>query len=134
MNTLTKQEIFETVSKHLFTQGKRSFGTLSDKVASEGCLYRGPDSTSCAVGCLIPDDVYVSGMEGNALVNLISTYGDVLPSHIIENKFLLNDLQYLHDSWGNWGTSEGMRTNLKSVAQTHKLDSNFLDNLSFKDR
>jgi hypothetical protein len=46
---INKQEIFDTVSKHLLTQGRRS----SDE---SGCLYRGPDNTKCAIGVLIKDE------------------------------------------------------------------------------
>lgn len=33
----------------------------------EECRYRGPDNTSCAVGCLIPDADYNPKFEGKAI-------------------------------------------------------------------
>ena len=45
------QEIFDTVSVHLLTQNEKS--QESDFYRS--CLYRGPNGTKCAVGCLIKD-------------------------------------------------------------------------------
>ena len=54
---MTKQTIFNKVVRHLRQQGQKS----SDQ---NGCLYRGPNGTKCAIGCLIPDKKYNSNMEG----------------------------------------------------------------------
>lgn len=48
------QEIFDTVSVHLLTQNEKS----QESSFYSSCLYRGPNGTKCAVGCLIKDEFY----------------------------------------------------------------------------
>lgn len=55
---MTDQEVFDTVAKHLHAQGKPAY---SEALGS--CMYRGPGGTKCAVGCLIPDEVYRNEMD-----------------------------------------------------------------------
>lgn len=63
-NQAEAQEIFNKVATHLLTQGKRS-------VASDGsCMYRGPEGTKCAIGCLIEDDEYHPLLEGKGAYGL----------------------------------------------------------------
>lgn len=60
---MTPQEIFNKVVTHLFDQGGKSeHGGL--------CRYRDPYGNSCAVGCLIPDEIYDPGIEGAGLRGL----------------------------------------------------------------
>ncbi len=125
---MNRQEIFETVSRHLFAQGRRS----SDK--DGGCLYRGPYGTSCAVGCLIPDENYTDRMEFQAVDSLIINQKDrgyTLPSDIIEHQHLLRELQCIHDAENSWDNENCLRAELIRLAITTKLDSNFLDTLKF---
>ncbi len=66
---MTKQEIFDKVKAHLLAQGKRA-------VNGDGnCMYRGMDGTKCAVGCLIPDELYTPLLENH------SAYGICSPSN-----------------------------------------------------
>ena len=70
------------------------------------CAYRaGPKS--CAVGCLIPDNLYTSEIEGTGISTLINQ-GDTYPHHPLgyalkqagftpEQYPLLRDLQRVHD-------------------------------------
>ena len=53
-----KQETFDTVAKHLLTQGRKSLDV------DGGCRYLAPGGERCAAGCLIPDDEYDSTFEG----------------------------------------------------------------------
>lgn len=128
---MKNQEIFETVSRHLFKQGKRS-------VSGSGscCLYRGPNGTSCAVGCLIPDDQYNPGMEYISVDRLIENFVDTTPvlKSLKRNVGLLAELQSAHDSELSWRSSEHMRDRLKVVGRLFKLRIGFLDKLSFSDR
>lgn len=57
--TAPEQEIFDFVLAKIREQGRPSY-------SPEGgtCYYRGPDGTKCAVGHLIPDEIYSSFMEG----------------------------------------------------------------------
>lgn len=98
---MNKQEIFDKVAAHL----------LKQKVAAVGehgsCRYRGMNGTSCAVGCLIPDEHYKEDMEGYS-VNVVieqpaperaTLFSSVLKASGIdeENFKLLLDLQFVHD-------------------------------------
>lgn len=57
----SRQKTFDKVVKHLLKQGKQS-------LMSGGfiCANRGANNTSCAVGCLLPDEAYLAagGPEG----------------------------------------------------------------------
>lgn len=90
----TAQEIFDTVVKHLRQQGK-----LALSLDGYTCAYRGADGTKCAVGVLIPDELYSSKMEGYNLNNLMAR--NVIPSPLKEefeaNLPLLVRLQNVHD-------------------------------------
>ena len=55
---MTAQEIFDTVLEHLREQGKASTNRSGE------CRYRGEGGTACAVGCLIPDEMYDPMIEG----------------------------------------------------------------------
>ena len=58
---MNNQEIFNRVLSHIRLQKVQAVGSR------EQCVYRGPEGTKCAVGCLIPDDVYNADMEGSVI-------------------------------------------------------------------
>ena len=62
---MTNQEIYDDVLAHLRKQGKAAVNTGGD------CQYRGASGTSCAVGCLIPDELYDPLIEGLSVVPLV---------------------------------------------------------------
>ncbi len=84
------QEIFDKVSVHLLTQGKRALGDDGQR-----CKYRAPDGSKCAVGILIPDDAYDPVMEGHPSSALCMVAA--LPPFFTTEGDLLSDLQVLHD-------------------------------------
>lgn len=100
--TVTTAEIFNRVALHLLTQREQ---------CKEGsmCRYRGPNGTKCAVGCLITDEHYVGGLEGEAY-----TYGprDNSVRQAVRNSLgreltdeenhMLLELQHLHDDDDAW--------------------------------
>jgi hypothetical protein len=49
---LTNQEVFDKVAVYLLNQPERC------EDFDEKCLYRGPNGNKCAVGFLIPDELY----------------------------------------------------------------------------
>jgi len=55
---MTNQEIYTKVRKHLLTQKERA--------AENGysCRYRTEEGLTCAVGCLIPEELYTGNIEG----------------------------------------------------------------------
>jgi hypothetical protein len=66
---MDKQAIFDKVTTHLLEQGRPAMN-------EHGCAYRGEDGTKCAIGCLIPDDLYMPAFEEKS-VNLILRKFDV---------------------------------------------------------
>lgn len=95
---MNAQEIFDKVLAHLRAQGKQS-------TAGGVCAYRSPEGNMCAVGCLIPDELYDPIIEdvgvgwldnkeapgGRVLDSIIDTLG------ISEHVGLLRNLQRAHD-------------------------------------
>ena len=106
---MTQQEIFDTVLAHLRKQGKASVSDMNL------CQYRGPDGTSCAVGCLIPDELYDPLIENVSSGQITEGHlpfgreGDLpklrpimarISNHLgAENGPLLSALQYAHDDY-----------------------------------
>ena len=88
---MTPQEIFDKVSVHLLTQGKRA---LSPKGR---CMYRGEEGTMCAVGCLLDDITYQPNFEGKGVNELVETFE--MPEFFVEEAPLLQDLQSCHDDY-----------------------------------
>ena len=97
------QEVYDTVVQHLFAQGKPAYGYFNkeNSVGESGCAYR-TGELKCAVGCLIPDDVYRSDMENQSVKSLVDHSEFMVPSYFEEHIPLLNKLQTVHDSSLNW--------------------------------
>lgn len=132
---LTKQEVFDKVSTHLFAQGKQAlFG--SDDDAS--CAYRGANGTQCAAGCLIPDDMYDESMEYNSIDYLVDAAASgvwKIPADIKAYQDLVLQLQHVHDTESNWFDTESMRRTLTADEFVDLgIDVNIINTLSFKDR
>lgn len=122
------QEIFNTVAKHLFDQGKRS----TDK---QFCRYHNEDGLKCAVGVLIEDDVYFPEMDsGNKTIKtLVDHHPDKFPDWVKENLGLLQSLQSVHDKQHNWETEDNMINALIEVASVYEVSPDVLDDLQFKE-
>lgn len=63
---MNNQEIFDKIVAHLRQQGKKSMMFITNGMTRPemSCAYRGENGTSCAIGCLIPDNEYSSVFEG----------------------------------------------------------------------
>lgn len=79
-------------------------------------MYRGEDGTKCAVGCLIPDEIYEEHFERKVV--------ELLPSKIFyyigidsKSKQLLKSLQSVHD---NFKPMEWKQL-LRGVAKNYEL-------------
>jgi len=117
----SRQEIFDYVTPLLFAQGERSMlegGTT--------CAYRGVDGMRCAVGFLIPDELYSYGLEGKSamdvditkrLNNVITTDDDL--------GLFLTDLQDVHDGWTS-GEKADLFYRFQNLAINYKLDRTVL--------
>ena len=91
---MTNQEVYDKVKAHLLTQKAKS---ISKKYAN--CKYRMIRSTKrCAIGCLIPDNLYEKEMEGNAVEGLLHNFPKVKEFFDGVSSNLLDALQSVHDS------------------------------------
>ena len=85
------QEVFDLVANHLFTQGRPA------RLNDGRCRYRmGPD-LRCAIGALIPDELYKEEFEGNGAYRLIDNLYNLEIADWREHKKLLDLLQNIHD-------------------------------------
>ena len=83
------------------------------------CRYKTPDGLKCAVGCLIPDELYNEKMEGS-MVNRISEELEFLKPHVP----MLMGLQLIHDNeeyWDEKGINKAGRDQLDFVARMFSL-------------
>jgi len=132
------QEIFNKVATHLFAQGRPALNGSS-------CVYQARGGATCSAGVLIPDELYVSCMEGHNVMDLVRDYRS-LADLWDGNVHLIQDLQKVHDGTVDdslaqsrvrdktWGSTEAMRSKLATVAATHDLNASVLDTLHFEDR
>ena len=67
---MTLQEIFNKVRAHLLKQNQRCITASSQFNPPTMCRYR-HDELRCAIGILIPDDMYHPDFEANDIVNLL---------------------------------------------------------------
>lgn len=89
---MTKQQVFDKVVTHLLAQGEAS-------TAGRGCAYRGRNGLMCAVGCLIPDEMYNSEMEGILAGFVIAGSPELqqlFAAEVLDSDFL-GQLQSCHD-------------------------------------
>ena len=123
---MTHQEIFNKVVTHLFTQGRPARD-------EEGhCMYRGPNKTSCAVGCLIPDEKYKLCMEGKSAMSLATLYQDEVGELFLNTSAtFLQSLQRAHDRCATNKDDSFDKDHLKSllieVASAHSLSTEVLE-------
>lgn len=92
MNT---QQAFDIMVAHLRQQGRPS------RYDAAGCAYRGPDGLKCAVGALIPDELYRDNMEGRTIRTLLISDRDAYHklSRLLDrvDVQLLEEMQTIHD-------------------------------------
>lgn len=97
---LNKQQVFDKVALHLLKQNARSLAKEASGGAAQGdCAYRGENGLMCAVGCLIPDDLYDPETEGTTASNIIAcdVRLQVLFEPEVASYFFLDKLQNIHD-------------------------------------
>ena len=107
---MTNQEVFTKVKNHLLSQMKHSKN-------GESCLYRGPDGLKCAIGALIPDDLYTPDLESNDIDHLLEICPEIASLfHGVDGE-LLAGLQILHDHQppSQWSAE------LRAIAATYNL-------------
>lgn len=87
---MNEQETFNKVRDHLLKQKCKARD--NERV----CMYRAPDGKMCAVGCLIPDELYKEGMEGRTFDMLMEGFPELESIFPLERSFYA-ELQYIHD-------------------------------------
>jgi len=130
---MTKQEIFDKVATHLLTQNEKSSKSIAITTSTNTtdnplnknelmCLYRSPNNLKCAIGCLIPDELYDKSMEGRTVSGLLADWPKlarilgVNRGSVIRD--ILVDLQMLHD----WKPTGIWRAELLDIARSYSLD------------
>ena len=120
---MNKQKVFNTVSQHLLTQNYKAEDERGN------CSYRTGEGLKCAIGCLIPDELYTSRIEGKlvpcGLFGFINSVEhqliEILRKAIgVEDKddlIFLNELQMIHDC----SHPDDWEIKLKAFAEKHQL-------------
>lgn len=111
---MTPQTIFDEVVRHAFKQRAPARGECAPL-----CRYRADDGNKCFVGALIPDEIYVVGMDGaGGVSNLIRGYENTLPAWFGTHRELLEDLQQIHDNAAHvWGGADTEKAFLQTVVR-----------------
>ena len=95
VSAMTDQQIVDIVGAHLVKQGVMSVD------ARRNCVYRDAYGNECAIGCLIPDELYDPEMEDIAIdhdkMSHFNGINDYLGLHSPSRVLLLSKLQSLHD-------------------------------------
>jgi len=89
---MTDQETFNKVKEHLLTQNRKSYDTYV------GCMYRSADGLKCAIGCLIPDELYEDRFEGLGVMELLRKSTNLRALFDGLDVIFLMDLQIVHDT------------------------------------
>jgi hypothetical protein len=106
---MNSQELFDIVAKHLLTQDRQSLD-------SDGsCMYRGCGGRMCAIGVLIPDELYEPWMDANGALTRV-----IVAIDLGEHYELCRRLQRVHDVH----LPAGWRHQLKLAAYDFGLEFN----------
>lgn len=120
----TEQEVFDFVAKHLLKQGVKSVDGLD-------CVYRGVNSTMCAVGCLISDEEYDIKMDIKEEI-LGTSWTSLVDRKLVKSSKhdgLLCELQTAHDG-ANPGVGVSFEFGLKRIALNRKLEYKHIPELA----
>lgn len=126
------QEIFNKVATHLLTQNAKAMAPDD----GGACRYR-YGSLRCAIGCLIPDELYGAHLEGRGIgvtdydsatsVNRVLVKAKVLKRPLGEERKLrlLSVLQRMHDGVAvtSW------RNRLAQIAEQYDLNTDALEGI-----
>lgn len=113
---MTNQEAFDIAARHLLKQRRKSYW-------GGACAYRDGYGLKCAVGCLIPDELYKPEMEcsdfgaGLSVAGLCEKYPEVAALLEGVDMCLLNDLQNCHDAY----LVKSWHANLGKIADRYHL-------------
>ena len=85
MKKLNNQEVFDKVVTALRAQGCQSLDANGNR------MYRGLNNAKCAAGHILPDHLYIKGMEQYIV------YDSPVFDSIVEKVSFLRSLQRIHD-------------------------------------
>ncbi|WP_157140646.1 hypothetical protein [Paraburkholderia graminis] len=109
--------MFDVIGWHLLRQGTRA--TAFDGVK---CLYRAMDGKRCAIGWIIPDEVYERSLEflgvRDLAARLIESEHAAFARVLYRHMPLLRDLQEMHDARHPFEWPFALRV----IAQRHQLN------------
>lgn len=91
---MNNQQAFDIMIQHLRQQGQPS-----KEEGSSRCLYRGPDGLKCAVGALIPDNIYSRHFEGLDIHDAATQYPAIRKLFEGMDYTLLGAVQFTHDTY-----------------------------------
>ena len=120
---MTRQEIFDKVVAH--------FAVQREAAAEYGvCMYRTPDGRKCAIGALIPDEVYSRSLENKFVRTLLLEFPDIMRASGLSDGDVcfLFALQDVHDSIAssNKPFLNYFSHRMRLLAATYKLDDSSL--------
>ena len=125
MDQQDKQKVFDIVAKHLLTQNAQS------KSKTGYCKYRNENGLKCAIGVLIPDEVYSPKYEGTNITSLLEVHHGARISRYLKKTFnvisyddynFCRNLQWVHDD----STPQYWRQYLETFADLHNLNKDVL--------
>jgi hypothetical protein len=109
---MNEQEVFDHVSRHLLSQGRKSVTVEPDGV--QGAAYHGQYGDMSAIGCLM-DEMDANRLEGRGWAGLVQL--GYVPD---ANYDLLMELEWIHDNAPVWSWAE----RLWRIAESRGLEFN----------
>ena len=109
---MTEQEVFDKVKAHLLQQNSKALHK------GGGCAYKAEDGKKCAVGCLIPDELYQERFENLGISQLLEEATKLRALLEGVDTVLLMDLMLIHDTKDPIDWPEC----LNNLAEAHALD------------
>ena len=122
---MTRQEAYDKMKAHLLSQMKRSTGEMGE-ASAYSCAYRGKNGLKCAIGALIPDELYDITMEGKVIEDLLDpsenpVFAQKLQEHlgeVADSPNFLQSFQTIHDVF----SPERWEDGLKKCAKRYGLN------------
>jgi len=109
---LTNQTAFEQAIIGLFEQNEKAYDPDEDR-----CWFRAPNGCKCAVGFIIPDDIYHPEMENYHPSSLKKRYPELEAYWRDVDDDLLSELQDIHDFY----TPDRWREKFEHTARSWNL-------------